>query len=52
MKNLTKNYLFQLLLTTIRNIRNFYFDGFAIKSYAQEGEDIVLKRIFSGQSTG
>ena len=52
MKNLTNNYLFQLLLTTIRNIRNFYFDGFAIKSYAQEGEDIVLKRIFSGQSTG
>ena len=52
MKNLTNNYLFQLPLTTIRNIRNFYFDGFAIKSYAQEGEDIVLKRIFSGQSTG
>ena len=52
MKNLTNNYLLQLLLTTIRNIRNFYFDGFAIKSYAQEGEDIVLKRIFSGQSTG
>lgn len=52
MKNLTNNYLFQLLITTIRNIRNFYFDGFAIKSYAQEGEDIVLKRIFSGQSTG
>ena len=52
MKNLTKNNLFQLLITTIRNIRNFYFDGFAIKSYAQEGEDIVLKRIFSGQSTG
>ena len=52
MKSLANNYLLKLLVSTIRNIRNFYFDGFALKSYAQEGEDIILKRIFSGQSTG
>jgi len=52
MKNLTNNFLFKLPLQTIRNIRNFYFNGFAVKSYAQEGEDIILKRIFSGQQMG
>jgi hypothetical protein len=52
MKNLTNKFLAKWLIPIIRNVRNFYFDGFAVKSYAQEGEDIVLKRIFGGQSTG
>lgn len=52
MKNLTNNFLLKLLIPIIRNVRNFYFDGFALKSYAQEGEDIILKRIFSDQLTG
>lgn len=52
MKFLTNNFLLKLLIPIIRNVRNFYFDGFALKSYAQEGEDTILKRIFSGQSTG
>ena len=52
MKNLINKFLPKYLISMIRNVRNFYFDGFVIKSYAQEGEDIVLKRIFSGQSTG
>jgi FkbM family methyltransferase len=52
MKSLSNSFLVQFLLPIIRNIRNFYFDGFYVKSYGQEGEDVVLKRIFSGQSKG
>jgi len=28
------------------------FNGFAVTSYSQEGEDIILRRIFEGQKTG
>ena len=28
------------------------FDGYASKSYSQEGEDMILRRIFGNQSTG
>lgn len=33
-------------------IKNNYFDGYAIKSYSQEGEDLILRRIFENQSNG
>ena len=33
-------------------IRNKLFDGFALKSYSQEGEDMVLSRIFSDKNKG
>jgi len=26
--------------------KNLIFDGYAIKSYSQEGEDIILRRLF------
>jgi len=29
-----------------------YLDGFSLKSYSQEGEDMVLRRLFEGQKTG
>lgn len=52
MKNLSKYILHQYILPIIKNIRYFYFDGFSLSSYSQEGEDIILMRIFNGQSNG
>ena len=34
----------------IINIRNRFFDGFAVKSYSQEGEDLILRRFFESGS--
>ena len=36
----------------IRVIRSKFVDIYAIKSYSQEGEDIILRRIFSNQTSG
>jgi len=36
----------------IISIKNKIFDGYSIKSYSQEGEDMILRRIFGGQKTG
>ena len=33
-------------------IKNKYFDGYALKSYSQEGEDMILRRLFETQRTG
>ena len=33
-------------------IKNNYLDGYSIKSYSQEGEDMILKRFFEKQHTG
>lgn len=33
-------------------IKNNYFDGFSLKSYSQEGEDMILRRLFVKQKTG
>lgn len=34
------------------DIKNNYFDGFALKSYSQEGEDMILRRLFEAKKTG
>ena len=36
----------------IIEFRNNNLDGYAIKSYSQEGEDMILKRLFGGQKFG
>lgn len=36
----------------IVKIKNNYFDGYAFKSYSQEGEDMILRRLFEKQQTG
>jgi len=36
----------------LRQIRRIFFDEFAIKSYSQEGEDMILNRIFEGKTNG
>jgi FkbM family methyltransferase len=33
-------------------IKNNYFDGYALKSYSQEGEDMILRRLFEQQKNG
>jgi len=33
-------------------LKNNYFDEYALKSYSQEGEDMILRRIFEKQQTG
>jgi FkbM family methyltransferase len=52
MKNLIKKYLPKSLLSAIINIKNLYFNGLSYRSYAQEGEDMVLRRIFEDQKVG
>jgi len=32
--------------------KNNYFDGYALKSYSQEGEDMILRRLLENQQTG
>jgi FkbM family methyltransferase len=34
------------------NYINLFFRGYANKSYSQEGEDMILRRIFEGQHSG
>lgn len=35
-----------------RRIRDFFQDKYFVKSYSQEGEDMVLRRVFEHQETG
>ena len=39
-------------IETLREIKNNYFDDYSIKSYSQEGEDMILRRIFEKQKVG
>jgi hypothetical protein len=34
------------------NFKNNYLYGFSTRSYSQEGEDMILRRIFGSQTTG
>lgn len=34
------------------DVKNNYFDGYALKSYSQEGEDMILRRLFEKQKSG
>ncbi len=36
----------------IMKLKNDIFDGYALKSYSQEGEDMILRKIFEEQRTG
>ncbi len=52
LKKAVKKILPSLILKRIVDIKNNYFDGYALKSYSQEGEDMILRRIFGQQKTG
>lgn len=52
MKQIVKNLLPFSLINVIRTIKNMYFDGCSIKSYSQEGEDMILRRLFEKNKKG
>lgn len=50
--NLIKKFIPGSFLPLCRNIKYNLLDGYATKSYSQEGEDLILKRIFEGKEKG
>lgn len=52
MKSLFIKLIPNRLLAAIKCIRDQYIDSFCVKSYSQEGEDMVLRRIFENQTVG
>lgn len=42
----------QSLKKRLSALKKHYFDGYARKSYSQEGEDMILQRIFPQKTTG
>ncbi|MCO7246812.1 FkbM family methyltransferase [Halomonas sp. Mc5H-6] len=52
LKNMVKNLLPNWLLTWMRSAKNDFFDGYARKSYSQEGEDLILMRFFENKDDG
>lgn len=51
-KKIVRALLPEKIIKIITNIKNNYFNGYALKSYSQEGEDMILRRIFENQKTG
>jgi len=52
LKKFLKRVISKKLLNKYREVKNLYFDGFATKSYSQEGEDSILNRIFENKKKG
>ena len=52
MKKILKKILPKPLIKRLMNFKNNYFDGHSLKSYSQEGEDMILRRIFEKQAKG
>ena len=46
------NFNIKKLISRISNVRYYFFDGYAKKSYSQEGEDLILQRFFEKQAVG
>jgi FkbM family methyltransferase len=40
------------MITKLIGIRNQYLDGYSLKSYSQEGEDMILRRLFEMKKKG
>lgn len=51
-KSILKKNLPENVVKLLINFRTKYFDHFAVKSYSQEGEDMILRRMFEGQIAG
>ena len=52
LKKIVKIILPTNVIEKLNIIKNNYFDGFSLKSYSQEGEDMILRRLFEKQKTG
>ena len=51
-KKTLKTILSKSAIEKLAKVKNNYFDSYALKSYSQEGEDMVLRRLFEKQKTG
>ncbi len=51
-KNALRDLLPQKALSAVKKVNDTVFDGTAIKSYSQQGEDMILRNIFEGQKKG
>jgi FkbM family methyltransferase len=51
-KDIIKKVLPKKIIDTLGRIKYNYFCGYGSISYAQEGEDMILRRIFEGQMEG
>ena len=52
MKNFFKKFLPKVIKEKIVDFRNNILDGYGLKSYSQEGEDMILRRLFEKQELG
>lgn len=52
LKKIIKSVFPKKAITLILNFKLNYLDGHALKSYSQEGEDMILRRLFEKQKTG
>lgn len=52
LKQIIKKILPLNVISLIMIIRNNYLNGYVTKSYSQEGEDMILQRIFENKSNG
>ena len=51
-KKTLKTILSKSAIEKLAKVKNNYFDSYALKSYSQEGEDMILRRLFEKQKTG
>ena len=52
LKETIKRFLPKPVYAALLNFRNNYLDGHATKSYSQEGEDLILHRLFEHKTSG
>ncbi len=52
MKQVIKTVLPARTLQALRSFKNNYLDSHSLKSYSQEGEDMILRRLFEKKKTG
>lgn len=52
MKGRLKQFIPRRLWSSLHSWRMRQFDGYAVKSYSQEGEDMILRRVFEGRNDG
>jgi FkbM family methyltransferase len=52
MNKLIRQFIPRFIIKILRKVRSVFLDEFATKSYSQEGEDMILNRIFEGKLQG
>lgn len=52
LKTIIKKILPKNIISILSNFKNHYFNDYAIQSFSQEGEDMILRRLFENQIEG